>query len=480
MTPRQASWAALSGLLLALAFPPFALWPLAWVALIPLLHAALEAPDAKAAANIAAVAGLVFYGTSLHWLLKVFGKTTPAFWCIYCLWLCLAVVLVWQLWHKPPAILPLRWRAWAWVVMSAAVWVGCEFFRCEVWWLNNAWLALGFSQTVNLPILQSASLWGVYGLSGFIAAFNCAGWLAWRGERKPLAVLATVLATLWLWGRYHMTHHALGLGEPIPVALVQDETGNLDKVFHLSLDGAARNARILVWPEESFTVPAGQEDQFRGSLNARLRGTKAVAVLPGAEYPAASGNGTVQNFTWVLAPDGNLLGRYDKHHPIPFVEDGLLAGPTPRAIDSPVGKLGIQICYDLDFEDGTRHLAHDGAQLLVVPDQDPLEWTDWQHQQHSAMAPMRAVESGLWIARAASSGQSQIIDPVGRIRAQMGTGLSGTLLGTVRLARSGTVYSQMGWLLAPLCLGFSVILTGFYLGAALMGWRTSKRAIAAR
>jgi len=455
-------------LLLALAFPPFSLWPLAWVALIPLLAAALAAPDAKAAANVAAVGGLVFYAASLHWLLKVFGWIAPAFWSIYCLWLCLAVALVWGLWHEPPASLPSRWRPWAWIAMSAAVWVGCEYFRSEVWPLKNTWLALGFSQTACLPILQSASLWGVYGLSFFIAAFNCAALLAWRGERKPLVVLAAALAALWFWGRYRVAHHPPGSGEPVAVTLVQDESCDLDKLFKLSLDGQARDADILVWPEYSFTVQADHSRRFQELLARKLKGTKAVAVLSGAVFPDDMGKGRMQNFTWVMAPGGELLGRYDKRHPIQFVENRLPAGPMPRAIDSPAGRLGIQICYDLDFEDGTRHLVRDGAQMLLVPNEDPWEWTDWQHLQHSAMAPMRAVESGLWIARAASSGYSQIIDPVGRVTAQMATGASGTLLGTVRQARPGTVYSRLGWLWAPLCLGFTVVLTGLFLGTALL------------
>ena len=289
-----------------------------------------------------------------------------------------------------------------------------------------------------------------------------------RARGILLAVLSAVLAALWLWGSYRVAHHALGSGEPVPVALVQDESYNLDKMFRLSLDGAAKEARILVWPEYTFTVQPGQDEKFQGLLTRKLQGTKAVAVLPGAVFPEDMKKGKMQNFAWVLAPDGKLLGRYDKHHPIPFVEHRLPAGPEPQAIDSPAGRLGIQICYDLDFEDGTRRLARDGAQVLLVPNEDPLEWRDWQHRQHSAMAPMRAVESGLWIARAASSGYSQIIDPMGRVTAQMGTGLSGTLLGTVRLAQAGTVYSRVGWLLAPLCLVFTAALCGLLLGAALL------------
>ena len=98
-----------------------------------------------------------------------------------------------------------------------------------------------------------------------------------------------------------------------------------------------------------------------------------------------------------------------------------------------------------------------GARLLAVPNLDPMEWKDWQHRQHSGMAPMRAVESGLWVARAASSGISQVIDPAGRVKAALPSGRSGVLAAKARLKEGGTPYTRLGWLLAPLCMMFCAV-----------------------
>ncbi|MBI5573354.1 MAG: hypothetical protein HY919_02205, partial [Elusimicrobia bacterium] len=126
-------------------------------------------------------------------------------------------------------------------------------------------------------------------------------------------------------------------------------------------------------------------------------------------------------------------------------------------VDTPKGKIGIQICYDLDFEDGTRELANQGAEVILVPNLDPVSYGKLQHLQHSAMSPMRAVESGLWLARAASSGISQIIDPSGRIVSSLELFKEDALTGYVYLKKGGTVYTKIGWLLHKLCLFLSLL-----------------------
>ena len=461
-TPPASVWilSALSGVLLALAFPPFDLWPLAWVALIPLFIAVRRCPNAKAAANCGGFGGLVFYVIGLHWLIKVFGPMAVAFWSIFALWLALYAALLWRLEREVENEL-------AWALLAGVVWTGLEYFRSEVWRLNCSWLSLGYSQVPNSALLQSCGLIGLYGLSGLIASTNAALSLLLKRRRHPAFAALAALSVLAVWGRHRISAFSTNQGRPLKVALVQDESYDLERLAKLSLGESARDAQLLVWPEYSFTVQAGQEDSYLKLLARRLRGTKAVAVLGGAIFPEDMKKGKEQNFAWVLSPDGALLGRYDKLHPIPYVEKLLASNPAPHPVSTPLGKLGIQICYDLDFENGTRRMVNEGAELLVVPNIDPSEWGKLQHRQHSGMSPVRAVESGLWIARAASSGISQIIDPTGRIAGSLPAGESGVLIGTVRLVQPGTFYTRCGWLFAPFCL--IVTLLG-------IGWSIARRA----
>jgi apolipoprotein N-acyltransferase len=165
---RRSLWllAGLSGAMLSVSFPPLSFWPAAWVALVPLNWAILECPDVQSAANLGAFCRLLFYDVSLHWLSKVFGPMAAAFWCVYALFIAAHAALIKRLSSEPR--LTERAGGIAWAAVIAVAWVGVEYFRAEVWPLRNSWLALGYSQIPDKPMLQAASAVGLYGLSGLV------------------------------------------------------------------------------------------------------------------------------------------------------------------------------------------------------------------------------------------------------------------------------------------------------------------------
>ena len=234
------SWllAASSGLLLVFAFAPFGAWTLAWVAFVPLFLSLDDAPDAKAASNLGAVAGLAFYVPALHWIVKVFGPMGAAFWCVFALWTALPATLWW--WTAR------RWREarpGLWVAAAAVAWIGCEYFRGEIWKLNCTWLALGYSQVFFPPLLRSVSLFGLYGLSGLIIAANAALALALRGRPLPARVVFAAVAALGAWGA---SWTPSADGKPIVAAAVQDENYDIPKMAKLSLGPKSSKADLLV------------------------------------------------------------------------------------------------------------------------------------------------------------------------------------------------------------------------------------------
>ena len=439
--------AVVSGAFLALAFPPYSYWGLGWIALAPLLIAVRRASDTREAANLGAVAGLVFYGFTMRWLVSVFGVVAGAFWCIFALQLALFCVLMKLLRDH---LQDREGASLIWTAAAGVVWVGIEYFRSEVWWLECSWLALGYSQGGSAAAFQSVRLWGVYGLSGILAAASAALSLLSERKRIPTELGVGFAAMILFLGARRVEEVAVERGREITVALVQSERFDMNAMADLSVTRDARNADLVVWPEYGFNVRPQQRDQFRRLLHQKLEGSRAVAVLGAAEFPEEKGD-SMSNYAWVIGPDGRELGRYDKAHPIPYIEQALPANPDPRPVQTPLGPLGIQICYDLDFEDGARRMARMGAGMLVVPNMDPSDWGEAQHKIHSAMAPFRAVESGLWIARSASSGISQIIDPVGRVRASLPYGVEGVLVGKAYVNKGGTPYTRGGWVVAPGC-----------------------------
>jgi apolipoprotein N-acyltransferase len=437
------------------------------------MAAAARAADGRSAANLGAAAGIVFYGASLHWLVEVFGWAAVSFWFVFALWLALFTWLFRRLEERRRRGGGFL-RDLAFAAAAGAAWTGIEYFRSEVWWIECPWLALGFSQTANLAVLQSMSLWGVYGTSFLLAAVNAAFFLAAGRRWKPALAALVLIGGLGAWGHRRFRAAPAAPGRPVSVALIQDESFDWRRLADLSRGPGARDADLTVWPEYGFLAPPGREEAMRAMIGAALRGRKGVTVAAGAVMPE-DGKARMQNFAWVLSPEGELLGRTDKRHPIPFVERRLARRKTSRPIDTPAGRLGVQICYDLDFEDVSRDLARQGAELLVVPNLDPASWKKWQHAQHSAMAAARAAETGLPIVRAASSGTSQVIDPSGEAVQWLSPDDEGVLSGIVHVKPAATFYTRAGWLVGPLCLGL-LALWPAAAAAARLRRRTAGRA----
>ncbi|OGR42140.1 MAG: hypothetical protein A2X35_06660 [Elusimicrobia bacterium GWA2_61_42] len=461
--------AAFSGLLLAASFAPFGRGELAWIALAPLFYAVLESGGAAAAARLGALTGAVFYSLSLAWMTTVVHYLAIVFWGVFALWLALHAALVRGLWDLAEERGGGNLRALAWAAASGVIWAGIEYFRSELWPLACPWLGLGYSQTYTLPVFQSLSVWGVYGLSAFMAAANAAWALGPRKLRLPAAVFLGALLVITSWGSRRLRTLPAENGKPIKVALVQAERSDINKLAGFSLTPAAAAADLLVWPECSVMMPAADSPAYAALIAAKLKTSRAETVV-GVCVDANKTLGVKRaNFTLVLGRDKKTIGVYNKMRPVQFVETGLPANKAPAPVQTPLGKLGPQICYDLAFEDGARKMAGLGAQLLVVPTLDPVEWSERQHRQHSDMSAARAAETGLWLVRAASSGYSQVIDRLGRTRAELETGKEGALVAEAWLGGGGTFYTRAGWLFAP----FSFV---FALGAAaLLAWKAARR-----
>ncbi len=448
--------AGLSGILLSLCFPPASLGALAWISLIPLFYAVNEAESIHQVSDISGFAGLIFYLATLKWFFRLFGPMGMGLICILALFIVISMVLT--------KIALEKWGIFiGWLVAAPVFWTGVEYFRSERWFLEFTWMGLGFSQTDN-PILQTASVWGTYGISFMIVLSS--GLMVTGIKKGRRYILAGIFLPVifWLWGYNRTLTISYGKGEVKKVSVIQDESFDLQKLLAKEAEAIEQGADIIVWPEYSVTM---QEDmRALGLMRLNPESGNKVRVIGATTSRGGKAieknEKTVENFALVINGRCGIFGRYDKHHPIPIIESRVKASSGVRHVETPVGRLGIQICYDLDFEDGTRKLANQGAQVILVPNIDPVSYGRIQHLQHSAMSPMRAVEANLWIARAASSGISQIIDPAGRIIRALEFNKPGILTADVRLRKGGTFYTKYGWLFSRICLlitaGFLVVL----------------------
>ena len=117
---------------------------------------------------------------------------------------------------------------------------------------------------------------------------------------------------------------------------------------------------------------------------------------------------------FVVSPGGEVIFQQGKSVPIQFFNDGLPARGQ-QLWDSPWGKIGIAICYDLSYSRVIDRLVEQGAEALVIPTLDAEDWGAHEHRLHAKVAPVRAREYGVPIFRLGSSGISQCVDRTGRV-----------------------------------------------------------------
>jgi len=142
--------------------------------------------------------------------------------------------------------------------------------------------------------------------------------------------------------------------------------------------------------------------------------------------------------------------------PIQFFKDGLPA--EKQAVwDSPWGKIGLCVCYDLSCTRVTDELIRQGAQAILAPTMDVEDWGKRQHLLHGRVAPIRAAEYGVPIFRLCSSGISQAVDQYGRVLARAPfPGQGKSLEASFELPRRGRLPADrfLIWPCIAVCAGF--------------------------
>lgn len=293
-----------------------------------------------------------------------------------------------------------------------AVWVTVEYVM-NIAGPHGAWWSLAYTQADFLPVLQTASVTGVWGIT-FLLLFVPASVAVLRPRA---AVVSGVLVA------FTLGHGLVRLATPADtggrkVALVTtDDSEDLVRRYGEAVDAAvARGAEIVVLPEKVFTT------------------ADLPFARPGVEVVAGI---AMETNSAVSYPSGV---RYDKHHMIPGVERGFRPGTGLAFLDG--HRLGLIICKDLDFPGLVREYGKAGTAALLAPawDFDEDAWL------HSRMAVVRGVENGLAVARAAREGLLTVSDDRGRILAERRTGMTGMTTVTAVLPQEGTVtlYTVLG------------------------------------
>ena len=514
LPPRvETGWALACGVLtaclLALAMPGrIGWWPLLFVALIPLLSAALHTAPARSAL-MGFVGGLVYHLALLYWIQIVLGRygglplwlSLPGLLLLAAYMACYWAVFCWLLsfsagrcWHRERSIAPLVWAA-------PFFWVGLEYLR-GVLMTGFPWMDLGYGLSGQPRLIQAADLGGHHLISFSLVLCNSllVGMIdrRRRGVRWERRLLLAAFAVLALVGGYsfirYQVMHTVAARSPLAnVAVVQ---GNIDQSIkwspemkeatvdsYLRLSRQAHQgsgAELVVWPETALPLYP-QRDPLMGRVVDFVT-TGNTWLLTGAPlYRLAPQPGGVDrvdyyNGALLVGPGGRIAGRHAKQHLVPFGEyvplrsylpfleplvvnvGDFTAGASSAPLQLGPMRLAMLICYESIFPEIARTAVAGGGNLLVNLTNDAWYGRSSAPYQSLAMAVFRAVETRRSLIRAANTGISGFVDPLGRILGQTGLFVEAALDARVPMIEQQTVFCRAGYLFGPLCCGLIPLL----------------------
>ena len=460
---------ALAGLLAGLALAPQGWPPLLWLALVPLWALGPRAAGAGAGVAVLVSHRWLLWLHPLDWV----GVPGPL-----SLPLCLAL---WAACGLLAGLLVASWRALvgrlgperpATALVAAALWGLLEVVlaRGPLFWLGLGSAALPGDR----PLAGLAVAIGAGGLAAVQLLFGWGLWqvlVAARSGRGPWRRLAV------LWCASVLMAHGLGWGllavqspssaQPISLLLLQPaiptrhkfEVGQqqrlLQRLAAAQQEASERGVQAVLLPEGSLALGQGLPLQA------------PVEVLSGG---FRLNEGDHRSSLLRFAPDRiEPAGWVDKHRLVPLGEwvplagllewsglsavGGLTPGSPSRLLPRPLGAIGVAICYEIADGHGLAAASREGAQwLLASANLDPYPLL--LQQQFSALAQLRAIESGRWLVSVANTGPSLVVNHQGVVQASLPSGRSSTGLVQVRQRFGSTPYARWGeWPLVALGLG---------------------------
>ncbi len=454
---------ALSAFLAVGAFPPFHLLIPSFVALVPV--AVWVADQNRGTASFRVFQGgvwfgMLYFGLLLYWMPLALAAFT---WWAFPAYLSVVLVLAmgaggftWALYRLREGGVPL------WVALPLT-WTALEWLRAHAPGdLAFPWLGLGTSLTGYPELVGAAELVGARGITLWLALLN--GLLAevvlaartrdgLRASVRWAVAFALVLSGPAAWGYWRAgTLSVRAIGEVVvvqpniaPQIRLDGARSNDSTVVSLSRllpEGGGRSPDLVVWPEMTFLGPIESDAALRARVQAAAEPWNAPVVFGAIGETRTPGRDPIPlNSAFLTNRDGRLVDfRYDKHRLVPLVEslpfqpgawgEGGRVDSYGNGADWSLGSLGndarfgVLVCYESTYAGHSRRLRLEGADFFVNITNDGWfgrePWYTrtaglWQHPAHLVM---RAIEHRVGIARAANTGFSLFVDPLGRTYGQ--------------------------------------------------------------
>lgn len=499
--------AMLSAVLLWLGFPGGGeFWPVLLIALVPLLFI-VSLNSAKKRFGYGVAVGLLHFLLQLYWIVFVLGRYGGLPWYFSypaTFLLALYMALYFGLFTSLAGAVWKRWGAGVFLWLAPFLWVGLDWLR-GVLFTGFPWMDLGYGLWQTSYLVQAADLFGHYFLTFLIVLVNGAIFLAIRKGRDrkmavQLIVVALVIITVGIYGfqRSRQLERSLAVSETMVFGVVQ---GNIDQSRKWVPDEQQRTVdnyldqtrkllsrpnppEVVVWPETALPFYPSRNPLFHALP--RLTTAGNISLLTGSPwFEIEDAEKRVVNFfnaALLLPPDGAKPSLYFKSHLVPFGEyvplkkllfflaplveavGDFSPGKVEKPLSSSEAHCGILICFESIFPDITRKWVHAGANVLINLTNDAWYGRSSAPAHSMAMSVLRAVESRRSLVRAANTGISGFVDPLGRVLKSSPIFVNWAESAPVKLVEEISFYCRYGHFFGVLCF----LATAFVAGACTL------------
>jgi apolipoprotein N-acyltransferase len=505
---KRAVIALLAGVLSTFAMAPFNAWPVLFVT-FPVVVWLIDGAGAGKWRGLPAAAwtgwwfGLGYFVVGLYWIGEAFLVDAETF-----AWLMPFAVL------GLPAYLALftafgfalarlLWTRDATRILALAISLtASEWLRLQVL-TGFPWNTFGYALTEPLALAQTASLIGLWGMTFLTVAIFASPAVLIDGTsrgRKPWigpAAAVSVLVAMSVFGAVRLSREPTRMLSRVHLRIMQPNLQQ-DVKFNYSAKAevmqkyltlsdrstgpqstGVRDATVLIWPESAFPFFLTREADAMAQIAALL--PKGTVLITGSvrapDVPPGTRITRAYNSIYVIDHDGNVRSVYDKLHLVPFgeylpfqdwmeklgfeqltkVQGGFIPGTVRHSMEIPNAPRALPlICYEAIFPDTVAN-RDDRPGWIVNLTNDGWFGISTGPYQHLQQARVRAIEQGLPVVRAANTGISAVIDPLGRIVARLGLGIEGVLDSALPSANPPTIYARAGDIPAVMMLALAMI-----------------------
>lgn len=360
------------------------------------------------------------------------------------------------------------------LLLLAALWVVLEALQ-RYGPTGFPWGHLSASQWGALPVIQSASVFGSLFLSGLIVLFAAALAAVFKESKKlPLLVAAALVLSNAAWGAWRLSAYAPGENTVTASVLqancpsyVPHDRNPEDVYYNLAQDAGGE---LVAMCENAVEVVLANSDRVQNRFMELGEEKNAEYIIGAFDEEGEDAFSSVH----LVSPEHGFA-TYRKQHLVPFGEYmpfglatlipeladmnavgmQLVPGDGPQLFKTRHGSVGALICFDSVFAPLARRSVSEGANLLVVSTNDSWFDNTTGKAQHYGQAVLRAVENGRYVLRAANTGLSGIINPVGETIASVPDMQAGAADAPVEFLTEKTFYTRAGdlvWLFSVMCV----------------------------